>query len=109
MIAETSRENYRIILSDGTQESQKTTILCLIEEKAKTVGLTLREIAKYTGYEINAVSGRVNDLKKDGLVVITNKRKCSITGKIVAPVIKNPHIYDAVEDHNTGEQIPIGI
>ena len=29
---------------------------------------SLREIARHTGFEINAVSGRVNELKKDDLI-----------------------------------------
>jgi hypothetical protein len=40
-----------------------------------------------TNYEINAVSGRVNDLKKDGMLEVDVKRKCAVTGKNVNTVI----------------------
>jgi len=106
MIAETSLDNYRIILSDGTQATQKETILLLIKERSEPNGITLREIAQETGYDINAVSGRVNDLKKDGKVATTDKRKCTVTRRIVAPV-KEIQVFDTYDDPMTGKQVPI--
>jgi len=48
---------------------------------------TLREIQKITGFEINVVSGRVNDLKKLNLLEeVGIKRTCSVTGSLVMPV-----------------------
>ena len=43
-------------------------------------------ICNKTGFAINAVSGRVNDLKKANQVVEAEKRKCSVTCKTITPV-----------------------
>ena len=85
----TSRKAYKEINEDGTVRSQKDMILFtinMIPESDKDFGLTLKEIARQTRIEINAVSGRVNDLKKDGSVEECTKRKCRITGRLVTPV-----------------------
>jgi len=85
----TSRKAYKEINKDGTARSQKDMILFainMIPESDKDFGLTLKEIARQTRIEINAVSGRVNDLKKEELVEECNKRKCRITGRLVTPV-----------------------
>lgn len=47
---------------------------------------SLNEIAFGTGYKINAVSGRVNEMKKAGELVETDKRPCTITGRTIRPV-----------------------
>ena len=47
---------------------------------------TLKEISRFIGIEINAVSGRVNELKKQGLITECPKRPCSITKRLVTPV-----------------------
>ena len=47
---------------------------------------TLKEISRFIGLEINAVSGRVNDLKKQGLITECPKRPCTITKRLVTPV-----------------------
>ena len=85
----TSRIAYRQINEDGTAMSQKQTILDEINsipERHRNFGITLRELTRSTGYDINAVSGRVNDLKKNGNVEECDKRKCRITGRLVTPV-----------------------
>jgi len=89
MTRTTSRLAYKELNEDGTRRSQKETILFvigMIPESDKDFGLSLKEIVRQTGYEINAVSGRVNDLKKDGSVEECTKRKCRITGRLVTPV-----------------------
>jgi len=88
----TSRVAYKQINKDGTVKSQTKTILDLINDLSnvdKSFGLSLREIARYTGFEINAVSGRVNELKKDDLVKECTKRRCRITGRLITPVTFN--------------------
>ena len=85
----TSRKAYKEINEDGTTRSQKDTILfviSMIPNSDKDFGLSLKEIVRQTGFEINAVSGRVNDLKKDGSIEECTKRKCRITGRLVTPV-----------------------
>ena len=88
----TSRVAYKQINKDGTAKSQTKIILDLINDLSnvdKSFGLSLREIARQTGLEINAVSGRVNELKKDDLVKECTKRRCRITGRLITPVTFN--------------------
>jgi len=74
---------YYEIVEDGTVGRQAQKILDLL---FKSNPLSLREIKDKTEIEINAVSGRVNDLKKRGKVIECNKRKCSISGRMITPV-----------------------
>ena len=89
MIAETSKLAYKQLNESGIGKTQKSKILYLVRDHYQNTkkGLSLREISNMTNFEINAVSGRVNDLKKDGLLETTEKRKCSYTGARIAPVI----------------------
>ena len=48
--------------------------------------MSLQEICDRTNFQINAVSGRVNDLKKANQVVEAPNRKCTITRKTITPV-----------------------
>ena len=82
---DTSRLAYRQIQSEGIAASLKEIIYNLCIDYPD--GLSLREIVNKTDIDINAVSGRVNDLKKDGLLITTEKRKCNITGRLINPVI----------------------
>ena len=45
--------------------------------------MSLREICKLTNYEINAVSGRVNDLKKQGKLNTWYKKKCPLSFRTI--------------------------
>ena len=74
---------YQEIVSDGTVTKQADIILQLLLNSSP---LSLREIQQKTKIEINAVSGRVNDLKKNGEVLESEKRKCSISGRSITPV-----------------------
>ena len=88
----TSRVAYKEINEDGTATSQRKIILDMINNLSnvdKSFGLSLKEIARQTGFEINAVSGRVNELKKDDLVKECTKRRCRITGRLITPVTFN--------------------
>ena len=92
MIAITSKMAYKQINEDGTSSTQKNVIMETIKgycnmEHYDGKGVSLRELKQLTGFDINAVSGRVNDLKKEGLIVTTHKRKCTISGRPIAPVI----------------------
>ena len=51
--------------------------------------MTLQEISKKTDVQINAVAGRVNGLKKKGILVESHKRICRVTGRVVTPVRVN--------------------
>ena len=63
----------------------------------KSFGFSLKEISRQTGFEINAVSGRVNELKKDDLVKECTKRRCRITGRLITPVTFNQYSLEARE------------
>ena len=92
MIAITSKIAYKQINEEGVSSKQKDVIMeaiknyCNMEHYDKK-GISLQEIKKITGIEINAVSGRVNDLKNEGLLETIEKRKCSITDRLVSPVV----------------------
>ena len=89
MARTTSRLAYREINENGTLRSQKDIIFSainMIPEQDKTYGITLKELARQTGFEINAVAGRVNELKKEEFIKECSKRKCRITGRLVTPV-----------------------
>ena len=74
MITQTSKLAYKDIQQNGTSLNQKGIIL-----KAVSInGSSLKEISATTGIEINAVSGRVNDLKKEGKLKTTDKRRRDI-------------------------------
>ncbi len=83
----TSLEAYQKINDDGTVGQQAEDILTFL--KFKGIPMTNKEIQKSTGLEISSVSGRVNDLKKHGKVVVVGKRPCEVTGNtatIVQPI-----------------------
>jgi DNA-binding transcriptional regulator YhcF (GntR family) len=89
MARTTSRMAYRDINEDGTLRSQKDIIFSVINnmtEQDKDFGMSLKELARQTGFEINAVAGRVNELKKEEFIKECNKRKCRITGRLITPV-----------------------
>ena len=89
MTRTTSRLAYREINADGTLRSQRDIIfsaIAMIPEHDKSFGLSLKEIARQTGFEINSVAGRVNELKSDEFIKECTKRKCRVTGRLVTPV-----------------------
>ena len=89
MVTQTSKLAYKQLNEEGIGKTQKSKILYVVKEhyNINNEGLSLREISNMTNFDINAVSGRVNDLKKDGLLETTDKRKCSYTKRLVSPVI----------------------
>lgn len=86
----TSRVAYKEITDSGEKDSQANTILTTVIN-CTTGGaykdMSLREIKHHSlGYDINAISGRVNELKKDNMLKECPKRKCTITGRLIRPV-----------------------
>ena len=76
----------------GNLTKQQQKIMAAISLTNSVYGLhdySLREIALLTGLEINAVSGRVNELKnmKSPLLIEAKPRKCRVTGRTVTPLI----------------------
>ena len=88
MVTVTSKLAYKELNEEGIGKTQKAKIMYVVKEhyNIHKKGLSLREICTFTNFDINAVSGRVNDLKKDGLLETDSKRKCSITKRLISPV-----------------------
>ncbi len=82
----TSTLAYRDIKNSGKRDTQVGQILNCLQHQELSTDLTLKEISRLTGLEINAVSGRVNGMKRDGLVSEAPKRQCRVTGRWVTPV-----------------------
>ena len=89
MIRKTSKNAYEENKNSGISGNQKKALYELVNKMTqgrRSHGVTLKELSKESGLEINAVSGRINDLKKEGMVAECTKRKCSITNRTVMPV-----------------------
>ena len=89
LVSETSKQAYKEIHQEGITTNQKKDIMIAVNEYyyVNGLGMSLREICALTNYEINAVSGRVNTLKKEGRVLEGTRRKCFITNRLITPVI----------------------
>ena len=88
-VRNTSKKAYKEINEDGTDYSQYDHIMIIVnslQSNYKGWGMSLREISKFSGIEINAVSGRVNELKKQKKLHEMPRRKCSITKRLITPV-----------------------
>ena len=68
----TSRISYKDILTNGKADTQKKHILKLL---ATGESLSRREIADVVRLETSSVSGRVNELIKQGLIKEDTMRK----------------------------------
>ena len=89
MIRKTSKNAYEYNKKSGISGSQKKELFDLVGRMINGrsgYGVTLKELSRESGLEINAVSGRINDLKKEGMIAECSKRKCSITNRTVIPV-----------------------
>ena len=84
MVRTTSIISYDELKGNGKQPKQKEIILDVL--KKNIIPMSLQEICNATNFQVNAVSGRVNDLKKANQVVEAPKRKCSVTFRTITPV-----------------------
>ena len=84
MVRTTSIIAFNDLKAANKHRTQKQIILDALREN-KTP-MSLQEICDRTNFQINAVSGRVNDLKKSNQVVEDSTRKCTITRKTITPV-----------------------
>ena len=82
-VSDTSIECYHAIRGEGKLGKQQAVI---IETVRKGRDYSLQELVKLTGLPINAVSGRVNELKESSRLEVAEKRKCSVTDRTVRPV-----------------------
>lgn len=88
MVRDTSKENLRINAETGLLGEQQTLVLKIISSSGEP--LTDKEISVYNSIEINAVTGRRNELLKKGLVRDAGIRTCNITGR-------NAHVWTSDE------------
>ena len=92
----TSRIAYSELASQGKTVTQGAKILNMMDIG---INYSLREIMKnIPSMEINAISGRVNDLKKSGKLKEATKRKCTISKKLITPVYKAMPEYNPIGD-----------
>ena len=89
MVTQTSKQAYKEINEEGASYTQKHNIMKVVTEhyNIHSKGMSLREICAITEYEINAVSGRVNDLKKDGKLTTFDKKKCPYSKRTVNAIV----------------------
>ncbi|QOR55261.1 MAG: hypothetical protein SHS37scaffold220_30 [Phage 67_12] len=79
----TSIDAYRSLEGNGTLTRQQAVI---VGAMAHGRDYSLQELVAATGLPVNVVSGRVNELKTSGRLVLAEKRPCSRTGRLIAPV-----------------------
>ena len=85
-IRDASLEAYQDLKDSGQLGKQEAIIYRALNGKSS---MTLQEICRATDVQINAVAGRVNGLKKKGVLVESRKRVCRVTGRVVPPVRVN--------------------
>ena len=86
-VADTSIATFHNIVQDGTVVSQQDRIVRALQRGRN---YSLQEICAITSLTINAVSGRVNELKRKGELVQVATRACSVTGRTIHPVALAP-------------------
>jgi hypothetical protein len=82
-VRDTSISTYRSIQDEGCTGRQHRLIMAAIKPGRD---YSLRELSVLTDVAINAVSGRVNELKESGALVEGRKRRCAISGRTIRPV-----------------------
>ena len=103
-VTTTSRIAYKDINESGVSKNQKDIIYDIVNGDNTGKGMSLKEISAFTGIEINAVSGRVNDLKKDNRLETATKRKCRITNRLIAPVVIKYAVKSTVKKPKAAEK-----
>lgn len=78
-----SVDAYCELIESGRGDTQIARIYEFLLSRAP---MSLREIQKGLAIDINAVSGRVNRMKKKGLLEECKKRRCRESGKLIIPV-----------------------
>jgi len=80
MIQETSLEAY-LEVKPRLGEKQKEVYRLLKNATRVGFDMTNMEIAQALKWSINRVTPRVYELRQAGLVVLSRKRKCGVTGR----------------------------
>ena len=105
MVTETSKQAYKEINEEGVSNTQKTNIMKVVTEyyNINNIGMSLREICAITEYEINAVSGRVNDLKKEGKLTTFDKKKCPYSKRTINAIVIVDELKDGMQKDAEGK------
>ena len=85
LATDTRNESFFEVRDSGKLGRQQHQIMVLIHHHPDR-DWSLQEIAKATGMGINAIAGRVNELKRSGWLEEYPKRRCSLTGRTITPV-----------------------
>ena len=81
-VSETSIRSYDALRASGFKGQHAA----IVSHMDPGVIYSRRQLAKITGLETSAVSGRVNELLSDGLVVVCGRIRCPLTGRLVEAV-----------------------
>lgn len=82
-VQSTSRLAYNELRDSGVLGDQQQQVYGVFRPGQD---LSLQEVSRASGVTINAVCGRVNELKKMGLLEKATKRPCLITGRLIQPI-----------------------
>ncbi len=83
-VRDSSLDAYAKIKESGQLGKQESVIYRFLLDRGDF--MSLKEISRATGIEINAVSGRVNGMKAKGYIAEGDKRVCKVTGRNIIPV-----------------------
>jgi|19_taG_2_1085344.scaffolds.fasta_scaffold16294_6 hypothetical protein len=84
-VRDTSLMAYKDINANGQVGTQKEQIC---SKMIVGVDYSLRELKDHIGtMEMSSICGRVNSLKKEGKLLEVEKRRCTISGRLITPVV----------------------
>ncbi|WP_300743113.1 winged helix-turn-helix transcriptional regulator [uncultured Brachyspira sp.] len=87
-VRKTSKDCYNTVVKDMKANLYRQILRAIRELKESS---TCREIANHLKMEASTISARINELKKEGVLIEAGKRKCKITNikSIVLSINKN--------------------
>ncbi|HJH54790.1 MAG TPA: winged helix-turn-helix domain-containing protein [Brachyspira hyodysenteriae] len=87
-VRKTSKDCYNTVVKDIKANLYRQILRAIRELKEPS---TCREIANHLKMEASTISARINELKKEGVLIEAGKRKCKITNikSIVLSINKN--------------------
>ena len=87
-VRKTSKDCYNTVVKDMKANLYRQILRAIRELKEPS---TCREIANHLKMEASTISARINELKKEGVLIEAGKRKCKITNikSIVLSINKN--------------------
>jgi hypothetical protein len=93
MVRDTSIEAYYDLIASGGMYTIEEKILHFLKFQEEPVSRLY--VSNRTGMPINAVTGCVNPLVKEGLIIEVDERiACRITGRSVIGIVINPSVRE---------------